>query len=91
VSDCEHDDFAARVEVHRLADDHGRIRNFVAEITVRCARCDEPFHFVGPDAGFSFVRPTVSVGATTLHAPICSGEAPIPDRIRFEMPPKEST
>lgn len=86
MSDCPHDNFEAKTKVARLADDDGRVRNFVAEIEIRCVTCDLPFHFVGPDAGFSFVRPTVNVGATTLNAPICPGVGPIPDRIRFEMP-----
>lgn len=89
--DCPHPDFAANIGVQRLTDDQGRVRNFVAEITVRCAVCNLPFHFVGPDAGFSFVRPTVNVGATMLHAPISPGEGGIPERIRFEMPPKASS
>lgn len=87
--DCEHESFAASVAVQRLTDEAGRVRNFVAEITVRCAACDLPFHFVGPDAGFSFTRPTVNVGATTLSAPICPGEGPIPDRIQFEIQSKD--
>jgi hypothetical protein len=83
---CQHEDFAARVEVHRLTDDAGNVRNFVAEVTVRCVACDLPFHFVGPEAGYSFARPTVNIGATTLHAPIAPGESTvIPSRIRYEV------
>lgn len=85
MSDCPHDSFAARVEVQRLADDSGRIRNFLAEVTVTCASCGLPFHFVGPECGFSFRKPTVSVGATTLHAPIAPGEAALPSSIRFDV------
>ena len=84
--DCTHARFSAEVGVHRLLDDAGRVRNFIAEVQVRCADCGEPFHFVCPDTGLSFTRPTVNVGATTLHAPIAPGEAALPDRIRFEMP-----
>ncbi len=40
------------------------------------------------DRGWRF---TVTVGATTLHAPIAPGEAPLPNGpIRFEMPRRES-
>jgi hypothetical protein len=84
--DCTHERFSAHVGVHRLTDEVGRVRNFIAEVQVSCTDCGEPFHFLCPDAGLSFTRPTVNVGATTLHAPIAPGEAMLPDRIRFEMP-----
>jgi hypothetical protein len=90
-SECPHDDFAATVDVRRLTDDDGHVRNYLAEITVRCARCGLPFHFVGPGCGFSFHRPTVNVGATMLHAPIAPGEGPLPDGIRFDMPPPKGS
>ncbi len=85
-SDCAHGRFSASVGVHRLTDDAGRVRNFIAEVQVSCMDCGEPFHFLCPDAGLSFTRPTVNVGATMLHAPIAPGEAVLPDRIRFEVP-----
>lgn len=82
---CAHENFSADVKVMRIGDGNDVIRNFVAEISVRCADCDLPFHFVGPDAGFSFKRPTVNVGATTLHAPVSPGVAQVPGRLRFEV------
>lgn len=84
--DCAHERFSAHVGVQRLTDDTGRIRNFIAEVQVSCTECGAPFHFVCPDTGFSFTRPTVNVGATMLHAPIAPGEAVLPDRTRFEVP-----
>lgn len=84
--DCAHQCFSAHVGVQRLTDDGGRVRNFIAEVQVSCTDCGEPFHFLCPDTGFSFTRPTVNVGATMLQAPIAPGEAALPDRIRFEMP-----
>ena len=84
--DCAHEQFSAHVGVQRLTDDFGRVRNFIAEVQVSCMDCGEPFHFVCPDTGFSFTRPTVNVGATMLHAPIAPGEAVLPDHIRFEVP-----
>lgn len=84
--ECQHESFEALTKVGRLTDgDGGPVRNFVAEIQVRCTQCDTPFHFVGPDAGFSFTKPTVSVGALTLHAPIAPGEAPLPASIRYDL------
>lgn len=84
-NDCKHENFAAHVGVHRLGDDGGAIRNYVAEITVRCTQCDQPFHFLGPGAGYSFKHPTVNVGATTLHAPIAPGVGPLPSSMRFDL------
>jgi hypothetical protein len=81
---CAHERFSADVKVARIGDGDP-IRNFVAEVSVRCDDCGLPFHFVGPDSGFSFRRPTVNVGATTLHAPTAPGEGPMPERIRYEV------
>ena len=86
MTDCEHEEFRATVAVNRLGDDGGPIRNYVADITVNCAQCGLPFHFVGVEAGMSFMRPMASVGATELRAPIAPGEGPLPDRMRIEMP-----
>lgn len=88
MSDCEHTHFEATVAVNRLTDEGGVVRNFIAEITARCTDCGVPFHFLGADSGLSFTRPTVNVGATTLHAPIAPGVAPLPARIQYEAPPR---
>ena len=82
---CEHEQFSAEVAVQRLGDGNGVIRNFIAEIQVKCAQCGEPFHFVGAPAGFSFKHPTSNVGATTLHAPVRAGVGPVPERMAFEV------
>ena len=86
ASDCPHTHFDATIGVHRLTDDAGVVRNFVAEVEVRCTDCGSPFHFIGASSGYSFARPTVNVGATTLHAPIAPGQAPLPASIEFEIP-----
>lgn len=85
TGDCQHEQFAACVEVQRLARADGKIGNYLADITVSCAACGVPFHFIGPECGLSFLNPTTSVGATTLHAPIAPGVADLPERIRFEV------
>ena len=83
---CAHPEFSADVGVARITDgDDGPVRNYVADITITCAACGLPFHFIGPTAGLSFTRPTVDVAGTTLHAPIAPGEAPIPRRLTFEV------
>ena len=90
MSDCDHEDFHADVRVARVTDEDGRVRNFVAEVSVRCTLCGESFHFVGVPAGLSFTKPSVSVTATTLHAPIAPGEGPLAARLRYELPPNEN-
>jgi hypothetical protein len=66
MADCAHEQFQANVKVARL-EDTGK---FMAEITVRCTQCDEPFRFLGVPAGLSFDRPTASIDDLELHAPI---------------------
>lgn len=71
---CPHENFAAEVDMNRLADDdHGRpdtIVGFSADIRVRCAECGEPFRWVGVPAGLSARGPTCSVDETELRAPL---------------------
>lgn len=91
MTDCAHPEFMAETSVHRLTDgDGGPVRDFVAELRIKCKACDLPFHFVGAPTGYAFKHPTVDVVATTLHAPIAPGErslADLPSRLAFEAPP----
>lgn len=79
----------AETAVHRLTDgDDGPVRNFCAELRIKCKTCGLPFHFLGAPTGYAFKHPTVDVPATTLHAPIAPGERTIdeiPSTIRFEV------
>lgn len=94
MTDCIHLEFACEAAVGRLTDgDDGPVRNFVAEIKIRCTQCGLPFRFIGAPTGYSFKHPTVDVPATELRAPIAPGERTldeIPDRLSFEMPGKFS-
>ncbi len=88
IDACTHPDFAARVNVHRIGADAGPIRNFVADVTIRCAACGVDFRFLGPPTGLSFGHPTVDITATTLHCPVAAGPreiADIPSTLRFEV------
>lgn len=38
---CEHENFAATVDVNRIIDKHA----FIADIRIKCADCGEPFTF----------------------------------------------
>jgi len=68
---CPHEDFVACVEVNRLTSvEDGPVAGYSAEMTIRCAQCDEPFRFVGCVAGMSPRQPMVSPDEATLRAPI---------------------
>lgn len=81
--DCPHESFRANVNVGRM-EDTGR---FIADITVHCAVCDEPFRFMGVPAGVSFERPMASIDGLELHVPIEPEiEKRLMDRASFHMP-----
>jgi hypothetical protein len=81
--DCPHESFQARVNVNRF-EDTGR---FMAEITVNCTICGEPFRFLGVPAGMSFERPMVSIDGLELRAPIEPEiEARLMTTASFQMP-----
>jgi len=65
-SDCAHENFAAVVAVARIED----VGKFVAEITVNCTECGEPFRFVGVEAGMTYAAPRCSIDGLRLFAPI---------------------
>lgn len=70
---CPHLKFDATVAVGRIGTGDtvdGMPQAYVAEVTVWCADCDEPFRWVGVPAGMSFDQPAVSVDETELRAPI---------------------
>lgn len=86
-NDCQHINFSAEVKVGRITDgDAGPVTNYVAEVSVKCAACGVPFHFVGVDSGFGFLKPTRDFVGTTLHAPIAPGESlPETGRLTYDM------
>lgn len=67
---CLHLDFEAIVAVNRIADDGQEPTAYVADITVCCAACREPFRWTGLCAGLSYNHPMVSVDETELRAPL---------------------
>lgn len=70
---CAHRTFAANVAVGRLykADEHdGPPDAYIAEVTVQCEDCGEPFRWIGVPAGLRHDRPMVSIDEKTLHAPL---------------------
>jgi len=67
---CEHETFAAVVEVNRIAPEGGSLTGLMADVTVWCSDCNEKFRFTGCEPGLSFAAPTVSIDGTQLHAPL---------------------
>jgi hypothetical protein len=82
---CAHQNFHANVAVNRLVDT-GR---FLADITIKCAECGEPFRFIGVEAGVAFTRPACSIDELELRAPIEPEGVPrLQTSASFEMPAK---
>jgi hypothetical protein len=80
---CQHEEFKARVAVNRMIDT-GR---FMADITVECAQCGEPFRFVGVAAGLNHEKPLASIDGLELRAPIePQGEPRLLSHASFTMP-----
>jgi hypothetical protein len=82
--DCTHENFTAKIAVGRILD----VGKFVADITVNCVECGEPFRFVGVPAGLSYEHPAVSIDGLELHAPIEPEiEKRLHDRATFQVTP----
>lgn len=54
---CEHHNFHADVDVHRLED----TKQFMAAIRIRCVDCDLPFEFLGLEPGLDLQGARVSI------------------------------
>lgn len=69
---CPHLDFSVNVDVGRItrSDDDPTVVAFMAEITVECSACGEPFRWTGLMAGMNYRNPMCSVDERTLLAPI---------------------
>lgn len=75
---CEHQNFSADVDVHRLSDvDDGPITAFRASVRIECADCGEPFRFIGDyPTGLLARQVTRDVRALELSAPIRPASKP---------------
>lgn len=63
---CKHMDFAASVLVNRL-EDTGR---FMADVSIRCAHCNEPFQFLWLKPGLDMAGAAVDLEGTELRVAI---------------------
>ncbi len=74
---CLHPDFIATVEVGRVLPDGSDESDmtiepfrYIAQVRVNCAACDEPFRWIGVEAGEQPNRPMASVDDLELRAPL---------------------
>lgn len=79
MKDCQHEHFAATVEVHRIArGEGGPIDVFVADLKVSCAQCKQELEFVGLPVGSSFYQPMASLNGDTARLPMVIPGAEVP-------------
>ena len=84
VSTCPHLQFRADVVVNRLEDTAG----FMAEVSLKCVDCGEPFRFIGLRAGLDLTRPMVSLDELELRCPVEPQGVPrLQTKATFVMPP----
>lgn len=84
---CEHKNFGAQVNVHRIVENESSalVIGYTADITVKCVDCDTPFHFRGVETGVSPKVPKCSVDGLELRAPIAPGKVKLfPQKMRYE-------
>jgi hypothetical protein len=88
VTRCEHFNFTATVEVGRLTNDRGKVKNYMADITVKCADCGKRFQFLGLKPGLDLQGARVSIDGLEARIGLCpAGEQPSAlDRIAVNFP-----
>lgn len=69
---CQHAVFDATVHVNRMVD--GERISFVADISIVCRACKQPFCFVGLPSGVSPLIPAASFDGTTARLPIAPAD-----------------
>lgn len=68
---CDHPEFVVDATVARLSKtEGGPITAFTVDVTVKCAKCNAPFRWLGLSAGSSPSHPMTSVDGRELRAPI---------------------
>lgn len=88
MNTCKHEDFFCKVDVNRM-EDSGR---FMADLTVKCNQCQQPFHFQGvTEFGLLWTAPSLNFDSTELHLPIAPGPSPAQPgtQLRYEVPNAE--
>jgi hypothetical protein len=82
-AECRHEVFASAVSMNRFED----TGLFLAEVSICCVQCHEPFRFKGAPAGVAWDAPTSSIDGLVLNAPVEPEiEKRLHDRARYVMP-----
>lgn len=70
---CEHKNFQGNFKVARLTENESpgaKVNGYMADITIVCLECRQPFEFIGVPQGHSPFQPMLSADNTELRAPI---------------------
>lgn len=68
---CQHEEFWADVEVHRITDgEGGPVTHYYCDVKVRCEQCKETFCFIGMEHGLDPTKPMMSVLGDEARLPI---------------------
>jgi hypothetical protein len=70
MTDCQHENFDATVEVARLTNKEGIVHAYSADIKVVCHDCKLPFEFPGFAHGISSHEARVSIDGQTMCVPL---------------------
>lgn len=71
IPECEHLEFEVQAMVVRVTKvEGGPVVAYDTTITVCCAKCRQPFRWIGLPAGSSYSAPMTSVDGRELRAPI---------------------
>jgi hypothetical protein len=86
---CDHMNFGAEVDVHRLTDQAGvRVTGFAADVRIKCVDCGKRFMFLGLEPGVDTGGARVSIDGLEAHLGLCpAGMQPSAlDRIAVHFP-----
>lgn len=74
ITPCQHFNFFSTVTINRVED----VGRFMADVSIKCADCNQEFAFVGLPGGLNFDRPTASFDRLTARLPIFPQDRPPP-------------
>lgn len=76
---CLHENFAAQVDVNRIAGKDGAVAGFQADVRIQCAVCGKPFQFLGLKPGLDYRGAAISPDGLEARLGIVpEGEQPSP-------------
>lgn len=71
MNKCEHQDFQVMARIGRITSgEGGPVTSYMADITVKCADCKQPFEFIGVPMGLIWDGPACSPDMQELRIPL---------------------